>query len=184
MTNRNQRVAFGAAVGLVVGGLAGALVTTILRETPALALPELQVHATATQGNDNFAIATGLVDDGVEALYSLDFTTGDLRAVVVSRRRPAFAASFRHNVAADLGTGGVKNPQYLMVTGQVDISRGSGASQVAASAVYVVEATTGQCAAYAVPWNSALHSAGKPQQGGMIKIDQASLRPALIRDEP
>ena len=40
----------------------------------------MPLHATATHGLDKFAIATGLVDDSVEALYFLDFLTGDMRA--------------------------------------------------------------------------------------------------------
>ena len=47
--------------------------------------PQTPLHATATDRSDTFAIATGAVDDDTEAVYFLDFLTGDLRAVVLGR---------------------------------------------------------------------------------------------------
>ena len=91
-----QRVCNHTAL-LIVGMGVGAVLTAGvfgLQGTP-------RAHATATHGSDNFAIATGLVDDSIEALYFLDFLTGDLRAAVVSRRNGEFTGFFSYNVLAD-----------------------------------------------------------------------------------
>lgn len=138
--------------------------------------------ATATHGSDNFAIATGLVDNEIEALYFLDFLTGDLRAAVVSRRNAAFTGYFQYNVLQDFGTV-AESPKFLMVTGMADLPRGRGATQIGKALVYVAEATTGQVAAYALPFNSTLNAAGAPQNGTFIRVASGSFRDAFVRDE-
>src|SRR6185437_9083240 len=59
----------GAFCGLAIGGL----------------LPMSPLHATATDRQESFAMATGMIEGGFEAIYTLDFLTGDLRGVL-----PAF----------------------------------------------------------------------------------------------
>jgi hypothetical protein len=145
--------------------------------------PSMPLHASATHGLDKFAIATGLVDDRVEALYFLDYLTGDLRAAVINPKSGKFNAFFTRNIAADFGGAG-RTTGYLMVTGQADIPRGTAAFQYARSIVYVADATTGQVAAYTIPWNSALQSAGKPQFGEFQPLDVQPFRTMVIRDEP
>jgi len=110
------------------------------------------VHATATHGEGNFAIATGPAAGGIEAFYFLDFLTGDLRAAVVSRRTGEFSALFEYNVQGDFED--TKNPKYLMVTGLADLPRGRGNSQLGNSLIYIAEATTGQVNAYVPLANS------------------------------
>jgi hypothetical protein len=136
----------------------------------------------ATHGADNFAIATGLVGDQIEALYFLDFLTGDLRAAIVSRRNGAFTGYFHYNVLGDFqGIG--DPPRFLMVTGLADIPRGRGVTQIGKSLVYIAEATTGQVAAYVVPYNSTLNAAGAPQTGTFIRVARGSFRDTFVRDE-
>jgi hypothetical protein len=139
------------------------------------------VQATATHGESNFAIATGPADNGIEALYFLDFLTGDLRAAVISRRTFKFAALFERNIQGDFG-GMVKNPKYLMVTGGADLPRGSGNSQLGSSLVYVAEASSGQVCAYALPFNSSINNAGKPQRGPLELIASGPFRTTAVRD--
>ena len=86
--------------------------------------PSIPLHASATHGIDKFAIATGLVDDSVEALYFLDFLTGDMRAAVINPKTGKFNSFFTRNIAADFGGAG-RNSGYLMVTGSVDMPRGT-----------------------------------------------------------
>jgi hypothetical protein len=140
------------------------------------------IHATATHGEDNFAIATGFVDLEIEAFYFLDFLTGDLRAAVVSRRTGEFVAFFEKNILEDFA-GTTKNPKYLMVTGMANIPRGSAAFQPGKSLIYIAEATTGMVNAYALPWNSSLNNKGEPQQGAFVKVAGGSFRTAFVRDE-
>jgi hypothetical protein len=146
-------------------------------------LPQTPVHAVATHGQDSFAIATGPVQDDIEAIYFLDFLTGDLRAAVMSFQTGKFNSFFTYNVAADLSMPGAKNPRYLMVTGLADFRRGFGNIQPGRSLVYVAEANSGQIAAYAVPWAAPLQAAGKPQAGTFVLLDKKKFRTTAIRDE-
>ena len=108
-------------------------------------------------------MASGLVDEDTEAVYFLDFMTGDLNAVVMGKQSGHFTAYFKANVAADLGIDASKNPRYMMITGVVDLRRAS-RLQYSQAAVYVAEVTSGKVAAYAIPWSSALQQGG---QGGV-----------------
>ena len=144
--------------------------------------PSVPLHASATHGIDKFAIATGLVDERVEALYFLDFLTGDMRAAVINPKNGKFNAYFTRNIAADFNNAG-RNSGYLMVTGSALISRQTANFQYANSIVYVAEASTGQVAAYTIPWNSTLHFAGQPQYGEFRPLDVAQFRTAFVRDE-
>ncbi len=140
------------------------------------------VQATATQGMNNFSIATGFIDNGLEGFYFLDFLTGELRAAVISRRTGKFEGFFEYNVQADFGAT-VKNPKYLMVTGQVDLPRGSGPSQIASGVVYVAEATSGQVHAYVLPFSSSENNAGRQQTGTFRRLDGGPFRTTFVRDQ-
>jgi hypothetical protein len=118
------------------------------------------LHAVATDRTETFAIATGFVDDGIEAIYFLDFLTGDLNAVVLGRQGRGFVALYRYNVIGDLGVDPSKNPKYMMVTGAADMRRTVGRMQLSPSVVYVAEVTTGNVAAYALPWERSIYTAG------------------------
>jgi len=174
MNSWTQSRAVWLAVGAVLGLVVGLNVSGIW--------PSIPLHATATQGLDKFAIATGLVDDTVEAVYFLDFLTGDLRAAVINPKTGKFNSYFTRNIAADFGAIG-KGARYLIVTGFADMPRGRANFQFAKSIVYVAEAGSGQVAAYTIPWNSALQAAGKPFRGEFKPLDVAQFRTAFIRDE-
>lgn len=169
-SSRPACVATGIALGLIVGlNIQGIW-------------PSVPLHAAATHGIDKFAIATGLVDSGVEALYFLDFLTGDMRAAVINPKSGKFNSFFTRNIAADFAGAG-RNSGYLMVTGSADMPRGTAQYQYARSIVYVAEAGTGAVAAYTIPWNSSLQAAGKTQYGQFQPLDVAQFRTAFVRDE-
>jgi hypothetical protein len=161
------------ATGVVLGLILGLNIQGIW--------PSVPLHASATHGLDNFAIATGLVDNGVEALYFLDYLTGDMRAAVLNPKTGRFNSFFTRNIAADFGGVG-RNSGYLMVTGSADMPRGMAAFQYARSIVYVANASTGAVAAYTIPWNSSLQAAGKPQGGEFQPLDVAQFRTAFVRE--
>lgn len=168
-------LACGLAVGLGIGiGL-------------HLLLPAVPVQATATEGFDNFAIATGLADGQVEAVYFLDYATGELRCAVVNPKTGAFNAFFTYNVAADFAKAGAGggNAKYLMVTGLADlpVPRGGGNNQLGKSIVYIAEANSGVVAAYTIQWNPSLLHAGRPQQGTFRLLDIKPFRSTFIRDQ-
>lgn len=161
-------------LGLFVGGIAVAAYHGVGQATP--------VQASATHGEGNFAIATGLIDERLEAFYFLDFLTGDLRAAAVSRRTGEFVAFFERNIQQDFGAVG-SNPKYLMVTGLADIPRGRAATEIGQSLIYIAEATGGEVSAYALPWNPSLNAKGAPQRGGFIRLAGGSFRTTFVRDE-
>lgn len=175
MTHWTKRGPAMLGVGIVVGLIIGLNIQGIW--------PSVPLHASATHGLDKFAIATGLVDDEVEALYFLDYLTGDMRAAVVDPKSGRFNAFFTRNIAADFGGAG-RSTGYLMVTGLANMPRGRADFQYAQSIVYVADVTTGRVATYTIPWNSALHAAGRRQFGQFQFLDTAEFRTAFVRDEP
>jgi hypothetical protein len=170
-TNRGPAM---LGVGIVAGLVVGLNIQGIW--------PSVPLHASATHGLDKFAIATGLVDDEVEALYFLDYLTGDMRAAVVNPKTGEFNAFFTRNIAADFGGAG-RSSGYLMVTGSASMPRGRADFQYAQSIVYVAEATTGVVATYTIPWNSAFQAAGRAQYGDFRLLDVQPFRTAFVRDD-
>lgn len=168
---------FNHASLLIVGMVVGAALSAGWRGVTSIE----RAHATATHGADNFAIATGLVDDGIEALYFLDYLTGDLRAAIISRRTGEFSGFFEYNVLGDF-VGMSDSPNFLMVTGQADLPRGRGPTQISKSLIYVAEATSGQVYAYVLPYSSTLNAAGKPQSGTFLRVGGGYFRDAFVRD--
>jgi hypothetical protein len=161
----------GLAIGLIVGlNLEGIW-------------PSVPLHAAATHGIDKFAIATGLVDNTVEALYFLDFLTGDMKAAVLNPKNGKFNSLFTRNIAQDFGGSG-RNSGYLMVTGSVNMPRGTANFQFANSIVYVAEASSGIVAAYTIPWNSSAQAAGKSQVSQIALLDAQPFRTTFVRDQP
>jgi len=144
--------------------------------------PHAPLHASATDRYDTFAIATGLVDDGVEALYFLDFLTGDLKAAVMSRQvPPRFNAFYQRNILNDLGIDPTKNPRYLIVTGINDLRRGGSRLRPSIGVCYVAEITSGRVAAYAVRWDATAHAAGQMTNDEIILLDVKQFRTAAVR---
>ncbi len=158
------------AVGLIVGFVLSGL------------LPRAPIHAVATDRIDTFAIATGPVDSEFEAVYFLDFLTGDLRATVLGKNAGAFTAFFHYNVLQDLGVDPTKNPRFLMVTGMAALRRGGARLQPSLSVVYVAEVTTGNVAAYAIPWSPTMHTANQPMMQPLVPVAVTRFRPAAARE--
>ncbi|MCA9245940.1 MAG: hypothetical protein KDA42_02465, partial [Planctomycetales bacterium] len=97
--NRATLVLLGVALGLVMGVVGSRL------------LAPVPVAAVATHGGEQFAMATGPVDDRFEALFFLDYLTGDLSAAVLNTRGGGFNSMFKTNVLKDFGGAIGKNPK-------------------------------------------------------------------------
>ena len=162
MMPSKTKAPFYLAIGLLAGLMVGLNIQGLW--------PNIPLHATATQGVDKFAIATGLVKNGVEAIYFLDFLTGDLRAAVLNPKTGQFNSRFTYNIASDFDNSGQKS-RYLMVTGLTQIPRGRSNFQFADSSVYIAEASTGKVAVYTIPWNPGMQAAGKPQNGPLVPLN-------------
>jgi hypothetical protein len=151
----------GLALGLILGGF----------------WPNTPLHAVATDRRDNVAIATGYLDDAIEAVWFLDSTTGDLRAVALSKQTGTFNVFFARNILADLGVDPTKNPRFLMATGTADLRRTGGARlSPSHSILYIYESTTGILAAYSIPWSSTGWVAGQQLGGEITLLDKTPLR--------
>lgn len=177
-----------AIVCLAAGLTAGLMTSGIWPDTP--------LHAVATDRTDNYAMATGYVDDGIEAIYFLDFLTGTLRGAVISNQSAIFQAHYERNVAADVADiirlrnanmmtanaerrrAGLpplpevqlpQNPNYMIVTGNADIRRGAMArTRPGHALIYVAETNTGIVLAYAVPWDQGAHASNVPSGGQLV----------------
>ncbi len=175
----------GLAVGAVLGGLTiGAYVAGSGSSSPILAEnpfgPKF-AHASATDRYENFAIATGQLDNDIEAVYFLDFLTGDLKAAALSLQTGKFNSFYEYNVLKDLEVDATKNPRYLMVTGVVNLRRQGGQLQPSTSVVYVAELTSGKVAAYMTPYLKQTINSGKTYQGEMVALDVRQFRTTAIR---
>lgn len=144
--------------------------------------PQTPLHATATDRREGFAIATGAMGDGVEAIYFLDFLTGDLSAAVISRHTSKFTAVYKRNILQDFGVSDPsRSPKFLMVTGDVNLIRGSAGLRPSDAALYIAELNSGKVAAYAVPWDKTALSSGRPFEGTFIPLDRTQFRTTEVR---
>jgi hypothetical protein len=159
---------------LIAAGIAAAFIVGLLS---ADCWPSVPVHAVATDRTDNFAMATGYCDEQVEAVYFLDFLTGDLSAAVVSKQTGRFNAFYTYNVTGDLGVAPGRAPRYLLTTGTADLRRSGGKTQSLSRAlVYVAELNSGKVAAYAIPWSSSAWNAGQTLRGQFTLLDVGRFR--------
>ena len=168
-------LALGVMVGLMIGGM----------------WPNTPLHATATDRLESYAMATGFVSDKLEAVYYLDALTGSLRAAVLSKENKGFQSFFEANVHADMAKAMVgaglqmpQKPNYMMVTGVVDIRRIVGQRNTpGAAAVYVAESNTGYILAYVVPWSAERHSANQMHRDILIPWAGGQFSSAMIRTQ-
>lgn len=145
-------------------------------------LPPSLLQAASASGADNFAIATGPVDDDVEGLFVLDFMTGELQCVVLNYRTGRFGGLFRANVMQDLGSDAAKKPKFVMVAGQINFPRGAAAARPGNSVVYVLDTASGAFGAYGLPWRRELAATGRGQMAPMILLDVGRARTAALRE--
>lgn len=139
----------GLGAGLIGGLLLGGL------------WPSTPLQAVSTDRTKTFAMATGPVDEDFEAVFFLDFLTGDLNAVVLGRQGNAFTAFYQTNVINALGVDATRNPSYMMVTGMANMRGMAGQVRPSLAVVYIAEITTGKVAAYAIPWSKTAHAANR-----------------------
>src|SRR5262245_43601067 len=105
--NRGVWLVVGVLIGLFVGAMA----------------PNAPLHASATHGEESFALATGDIDVGLEGVFFLDMVTGELTGFVINPNTRRFTTAYKHNVLKDLGE--VSKPRFLMVTGVADLRQGA-----------------------------------------------------------
>ena len=172
---------FSAGLLVGVGMLIGSWVTSFQSDSEEFSFP-VPLQASATDRAASFSMATGPVAEGVEGVFFLDFITGDLQCWVLYSRTGDFGAKFSVNVLNDLGITQGKKPSFLMVTGAASFPRGTGAQRPGNCVVYVADANTGNVAAYYIPWNRQLETAGRVQAAPLILLRKGQVRNLQIRD--
>jgi hypothetical protein len=125
------------------------------------------LHASATHGGSNLAVATGNIDENTDGIFFLDYLTGDLQCWVFYPRTGQFGAKFSTNVTAQLPAGG-KNAEYLLLTGRMVQQQAGSNARPAHCLVYVVDVRSGLFAAYGVPWNKSAENSQQPQVGQLV----------------
>ncbi len=178
-------VFLGLGLGLLVGigMMIGTWTALHSSQRAEVMIPPALLHATATHSGESMAIATGPIDEDVEGLFILDYLTGDLQCFVLNPRTYAWGGIFRYNVTQDLGVETGKRPNFAMVTGATNFLRGSAARGVPAlSVVYVMDANTGNFAAYGIQWDRTAARAGTPQKGTLTRVAVGRGRALEIRD--
>ena len=186
--NRLAWLGLGVLVGLLAGGL----------------WPHVPLHAVATDRAGTVVVTTAFVDESVEAFFYLDSMTGMLMGVVPSRQaagRPFqstwvanlnsdFAGVVKTINAAGAGRRGAaratvdlpKSPQYLLVSGLIDVKGTSGRERAGRSILYVAEANTGIVMAYMIAWSPEFHSTGQIYPGRLMLWSFASMPTVVLRD--
>lgn len=160
-TSRIAWLGIGLLAGLILGGI----------------WPSTPLHAVTTDRTTTFAMATGPVDDEFEAVYFLDYLTGNLNAVVLGRQQGrGFTAFYQHNVLNDLGVNPGKKASYLMATGMANVRSAAARVRPSLAAVYVAEVSSGKVAAYAIPWSKNAHAAGQPTRGPLLPLGVTPFR--------
>jgi len=141
---------------------------------PQLILPPELLHASATHGGSNLAVATGAIDENSEGIFFLDFITGDLQCWIYYPRTGAVGAKYVTNVTVQLPGG--KNADYLMVTGGFIAQQAGSNTRLSHTLVYVVDVRSGLFATYGVPWNRSLENSGQPQMGQLVAVGGGQFR--------
>lgn len=163
---------------LIVGIFAGMFVGSFLP-----GWPDTPLHAVATDRHENFAIATGALDEDIEAVYFLDFLTGDLMGAALGIQSGKFIAFYKYNILGDFQVDVSKNPRFLMVTGFANLVRGGARFQPANSVIYIAELTSGKVGAYSIPWDPTSHRRNQPFTGTFVLLDVKQFRNVAIREQ-
>jgi hypothetical protein len=172
----------GIVIGLLVGGLRLYDWQSATKQT-RFEGPAFPLHAAGGHGSDGFAMAVGSVDENFDGLYTLDFTTGDLKCWLVSPHNGKFVGVFAANVLSDIGVEKGKKPNYSLVAGRVGWKGGKvGPLSPSGAVVYVADANSGNFAAYGLSYSRELAAGGLPQKGALTFIDAGKGRTLLIRE--
>jgi hypothetical protein len=163
-------MACGLVAGLILGLNLGGL------------WPQVPLHATATHGQDNFAICTAPMDQDVEAVFILDDVTGDLKGAALNVQMRRLYTGFEYNVLRDLPAPSSKNPKYRIVSGIANIRQNIQAGPLANSVLYVAEVNSGQMAVYGIPWLSGRANAAMQVKTTLVLLDRWQFRTTPIRN--
>ena len=168
----SKKFLFGTVLGLfvLVASVASVAYQFGTRQPRLASFSDAVVHATATHGGTNVAVATGPVGVDSEGVFILDFTTGNLQCWVYYPRFGQFGGKFETNIGAQLPMIKNANTEYLLVTGSMSTPQASGNARPAPTICYVVDPKSGMFAGYTFPWNRSMEAGGQIQKAPMICV--------------
>ena len=161
--NRSSAISFSLAVAL----LATVFMTTSQQGRFA--------YGMTSHGTDDKTIATVPLDDGMEAVVTLDHLTGTLTGYVLDRFTGKFFIRYVRNIGSDFPR---TQGKFLIATGRADFRQITGNERFANGVVYISEEASGQVVAYGLPWNSRLRASNNssPIQAKFLPLDYAATR--------
>jgi hypothetical protein len=136
-------------------------------------------QAMTAHGTDKKTIVTVPLDDGMEAVATLDHRTGDLTGYVLNRISGKFFIRYRHNVTAEFPN---HKGQYLLAAGLADFRGFESNARIASGVIYVSEEASGRVVAYGIPWDPQFAASNADGQDlKFIPLDQAATRFTPLR---
>lgn len=156
---------YGPLAYLLIGGMLSYL---LIDRSPRLA------HAMTAHGTENKTMITVPIDIGMEAVVTLDHVTGDMTGYVLDRLNAQFIFQYRYNVHVDFP---MTKGKYLMAAGLADFRNFNSNNRIANGVIYVAEESSGQVAAYGIPWNTQMRTnIVPPQKLAFVPLDRAQTR--------
>ena len=117
------------------------------------AWPSRTAVAYTADRNDKFVVTTALTGPTAEAVFVLDFLTGQLRGFALDRNASQFMWVYSRSIAQDFNVDPNKPARYAMVSGMAQAT-GRGGASFAPSYIYVAELSSGRVQAYAIPYRN------------------------------
>lgn len=121
--------------------------------------PHEPAYATTADRDSNFAMITvpvgtsaAGITDPIDAVFIIDFLTGQLKGAVLNRQAGKFGAFYYRDLAKDFRVDPQATPHYAFASGYAQVSN-QAALQFASGCLYVAELSSGQLAAYTFVWN-------------------------------
>ncbi len=141
-TNRMAWLAGGLVLGLAI----------------AYFCPHEPAYATTGDRDTQFSMLTipvGVsaagINDPMDAVFILDFLTGQLKGAALNRQVGKFASFYFRDLAKDFEVDGNADPHYCMVSGYAQMPNQAGIA-MASGMLYVGELSSGKMAGYSFPW--------------------------------
>ncbi|HCD03065.1 MAG TPA: hypothetical protein DER64_21335 [Planctomycetaceae bacterium] len=117
------------------------------------AWPSQTAVAFSSDRNDKFAVTTAMTGPTSEAVFVLDFLTGQIRGFSLNRTANQYMWIYSRSIAQDFGVDPNKPARYAMISGLAQ-PQGRGGAAYAPSYIYVAELSTGRVQPYAIPFRN------------------------------
>lgn len=178
-------IGFALLIGLTTG--IGVYIGNRLAQDRQLAqLPPMELMAGTAARTKSLSMATGLIDNNVEALFVLDHLTGNLQCWLLNTKTGNVGGIYRASAATDLAVAGKSGtPEYIMTTGNFFFRGGTSGSNTPANSIcYIGDANTGNVVGYSLTYNEQALNRGIAANGALKLICKGAARTANVtRDQ-